>query len=219
MPILAGESGPIIQRCVDDLIRIQSPTGSWFHEYANPFVTATGAMSLNRVGNLVDVSARPRAVSALADAARSLSRVRHRSGTFPYQDETKGKTIPAANIQAAAGRMPLCEAALFVAGKSSAERLEMAINASFQHHQSLNAAYKYDNHTDHWEYGGFFFWFDMRGRKQAIDLLPDSRMKIRYQQQLAAIVISKTEIDGCFVDSHEIGRCYGTAMALMCLEK
>ena len=27
------------------------------------------------------------------------------------------------------------------------------------------------------------------------------------------------EIDGCFVDSHEIGRCYGTAMALLCLAR
>ncbi len=59
----------------------------------------------------------------------------------------------------------------------------------------------------------------MRGRKQAIDLLPESEMKTRFQQQLAKIVLSKSEIDGCFVDSHEIGRCYGTAMALMCLEK
>ena len=24
------------------------------------------------------------------------------------------------------------------------------------------------------------------------------------------------EIDGCFVDSHELGRAYGTAMALLC---
>jgi hypothetical protein len=23
------------------------------------------------------------------------------------------------------------------------------------------------------------------------------------------------ELDGCFVDSHELGRCYGTAMALL----
>jgi hypothetical protein len=25
------------------------------------------------------------------------------------------------------------------------------------------------------------------------------------------------ELDGCFVDSHELGRVYGTAMALLCL--
>jgi len=30
-------------------------------------------------------------------------------------------------------------------------------------------------------------------------------------------VLAIPEIDGCFVDSHEIGRSYGTAMALMCL--
>jgi hypothetical protein len=26
------------------------------------------------------------------------------------------------------------------------------------------------------------------------------------------------EFDGCFVDSHELGRCYGTAMALLCFD-
>ena len=114
--------------------------------------------------------------------------------------------------------MPLCEAALFVRDKSSVERLQTAIEASFKHHGDLDAAYKYDNHTDHWAYGGFFFWFDMRGRKQAIELLPESKIRTRFEQQLVAIVISKSEIDGCYVDSHEIGRCYGTAMALMCLK-
>ena len=211
------ESGPFIERSLKDLVSIQSRSGSWFHEYANPFVTATGVMSLNSVRDVFDVS--PPSVAAFTHAENSLSRQRHRSGTFPYQDRSDDENPAPENVQAAAGRMPLCEAALYVGGRSSVERLEAAVAASFKHHSDLDAAYKYDNHTDHWAYGGFFFWFDMRGRKQAIDLLPESEMKTRFQQQLAKIVLSKSEIDGCFVDSHEIGRCYGTAMALMCLEK
>ncbi|MEZ6095879.1 MAG: hypothetical protein R3C03_16885 [Pirellulaceae bacterium] len=31
------------------------------------------------------------------------------------------------------------------------------------------------------------------------------------------IILQIPEIDGCFVDSHELGRCYGTAMALLSL--
>ena len=27
------------------------------------------------------------------------------------------------------------------------------------------------------------------------------------------------EIDGCFVDSHELGKSYGTAMGLLCLAR
>jgi len=155
----------------------------------------------------------------LGNAVQSLARHRQRSGSFPYKDAVANENLMGTNIEAAAGRMPLCEAALFVGGGSSIERLQRAIATSFQQHQNLDVAYKYDNHTDHWNYGGFFFWFDMRGRKQAIELLPASEVKARFEQQLEAIVISKSEIDGCYVDSHEIGRCYGTAMALMCLKK
>ena len=217
--ISVRESGPIIERCLNDLVKIQSQSGSWFHEYANPFVTATGVMSLNRAGAVFDITASPKAASALTNAVRSLSLQRHRSGTFSYQDKLANQNPKPAKVQAAAGRMPLCEAALFVGGKSSVERLQTAIEASFEHHSNLDLAYKYDNHTDNWAYGGFFFWFDMRGRKQAIELLPKSRIRTRLERQLEAIVISKSEIDGCYVDSHEIGRCYGTAMALMCLKK
>lgn len=213
------ESGPVIERCLNDLVRIQSQSGSWFHEYANPFVTATGVMSLSRASAVFDFTASPTAASALTNAVRSLSRQRHRSGTFPYKDKLANEKPEPPNVQAAAGRMPLCEAALFVGGKSSVERLQTAIEASFKHHPNLDLAYKYDNHTDNFAYGGFFFWFDMRGRKQAIELLPESEIKTRFKQQLEMIVISKSEIDGCYVDSHEIGRCYGTAMALMCLKR
>ncbi len=228
------ESGPVVKRCVEDLVQIQTRTGSWFHEYANPFVTATGVMSLSRAAEVsdlaVDTPARASADtpfstsanSAIINGIRSLARQRHRSGAFPYLDRSLkvvDENSVAPNEQAAAGRMPLCEAAIFVGGNSSDQRLAAAIASSFKHHQNLEVAYKYDDHTDTWDYGGFFFWFDMRGRKQAIELLPKSKIRRKFEQRLEAIVISKSEIDGCYVDSHEIGRCYGTAMALLCLEK
>jgi hypothetical protein len=166
-----------------------------------------------------DLSKSPHAFSALTNAVKSLMLQRQRSGSFPYLDTVAGQKPVPTKLAAAAGRMPLCEAALLVGGKSSVERLNAAIATSFGQHQNLDMAYKYDDHTDHWDYGGFFFWFDMWGRKQAIDLMPKSEAKTSFQQQLERIVISKSEVDGCFVDSHEIGRCYGTAMALMCLEK
>ena len=39
------------------------------------------------------------------------------------------------------------------------------------------------------------------------------------QAKQKGIIMAMPEIDGCFVDSHEIGRCYGTAMALLCLAR
>jgi hypothetical protein len=40
------------------------------------------------------------------------------------------------------------------------------------------------------------------------------RMVIEEQRKQ---IIGLAEIDGAFIDSHEIGRCYGTGMALWCL--
>ena len=66
-------------------------------------------------------------------------------------------------------------------------------------------------------YGGFFFWYDMRGRSEAIRaILGPKREMLAEQQQ--KIIAGLPELDGCFVDSHELGRCYGTAMALLSMD-
>jgi hypothetical protein len=59
----------------------------------------------------------------------------------------------------------------------------------------------------------------MRGRSEAISNLVNGELKSSLQQQQKRIILAMPEIDGCFVDSHEIGRCYGTAMALLCLAR
>lgn len=113
--------------------------------------------------------------------------------------------------------MPLCELALFRFGQSDQERLGAALTAAFEHHHRLEAIRKYDDHADSLGYGGFFFWYDVRARSEAIAAITDDAARARWQAQQDAIVLALPEIDGCFVDSHELGRCYGTAMALLCL--
>ena len=79
------------------------------------------------------------------------------------------------------------------------------------------ASLKYDDHTSRHDYGGFFFWFDVHGRSDAVQALDKVSLRTRYKQELRDLIMKLPEIDGCFVDSHEIGRCYGTAMALLTL--
>ena len=202
-----------IQEAVDALESIQSKRGGWYHEYANPFVTATALLALDdaaRSGASVD---RARIERGLA----SLERDRRDNGAFPYssfQRKRPGRTIP---IAAAAGRMPLCELALFRWDRSKAERLQEAIEQSFANQQYLDSALKYDDHTSNYAYGGFFFWYDMRGRAEAIVRLEPSEQKTRWEEALREQILALPELDGCFVDSHELGRCYGTAMALLSL--
>jgi hypothetical protein len=78
-------------------------------------------------------------------------------------------------------------------------------------------ALKYDDHTSRLSYGGFFFWYDIRGRSEAIARLKDPQQKAGFAKQQRALILSLPELDGCFVDSHELGRVYGTSMALLSL--
>ena len=86
-------------------------------------------------------------------------------------------------------------------------------------HDNLTAALKYDDHTDNMGYGGFFFWYDMRGRCEAISQLTDDAKRKKLNEKQKQLILKLPELDGCFVDSHELGRCYGTAMALLCLAR
>ena len=46
--------------------------------------------------------------------------------------------------------------------------------------------------------------------------LRDAAQRGVWQAQQRKLVLDLPEFDGCFVDSHELGRAYGTAMALLC---
>ena len=209
---------PLLQRAVKDLENIQTKRGSWYHEYPNPFVTATALCALKeaqQAGATVDTAKVAKGVSALKSD-------RFQNGAFPYSSGRRaGGVGTARNIAASAGRMPLCQVGLFYWDQQASDaelKLTKAIKDSFDLHRNLMSALKYDDHTSNLAYGGFFFWYDMRGRCEAIAQLNDAAMKRELFQKQQELILGLVEIDGCFVDSHELGRCYGTAMALLCLK-
>jgi hypothetical protein len=63
-------------------------------------------------------------------------------------------------------------------------------------------------------YGGFFFWYDMQSRAELISQIANEDVRKELAKRQREIMLRLPEVDGCFVDSHELGRCYGTAMAL-----
>ena len=209
-----------IPRVIESLEMIQSRRGNWYHEYSNPFTTATALLALQeaaRDGHSVDAA-------RVKKGAASLAGQRFRNGAFPYMTSKKNKPDnPSRDAKrskriGSAGRMPLCELALFQTGKSDAEKLAAAVAASFEYHAVLAKSYKYDNHTDSVMYGGFFFWYDMRSRCEAIKFVADDSQREKFVAQQRALMMGLPELDGCFVDSHELGRVYGTAMALLCFD-
>lgn len=204
---------PGVRHAIAALVALQPDTGVWFHEYGNPFAIATALQALA----VAKAQGFEVPQQNLDQGVRALAWNRTEQGAFTYGQTREGRT-PRASVDAAAGRMPLCELGLYLHGGSDQARLRAAVEAGLQHHRLLAAVRKYDDHADRLGYGGFFFWFDMLGRSEAIAALadPDARHPLAAQQH--ALVLALPEFDGCFVDSHELGRCYGTAMALLCLD-
>lgn len=204
-----------INQAVQSLESVQGTRGSWYHEYSNSFVTATALVALARakeVGASVDLQVVERGLQSLLSD-------RFANGAFPYSNGRGNRDNRQAegNIPASAGRMPICELALWLWQQSDDPRLQFAVEQSLLHHDKLQVAYKYDNHTSTLSYGGFFFWYDMESRAEAIGHLTDVAWREAAAKQHRQLVLGLPEVDGCFVDSHELGRCYGTAMGLLSL--
>ncbi len=195
----------MIARLVKKLEALQLRSGVWRHEYPAPFTTATVLHALHEAkGAGAEVPA-----GVLARGAQALQSTRGPTGVFAYGYPGTGDAV-----QGGAGRMPFCELALFLWGKSAAGAVTASLETSFRHHDLLERVRKYDDHADGWRNGGFFFWYDQYGRAAAARAVKAAAALDRQR----GIVLAIPEIDGCWVDSHELGRVYGTAMALLTLK-
>ncbi|MBL8898975.1 MAG: hypothetical protein JNM84_15145 [Planctomycetes bacterium] len=196
-----------LREIVQALASSQLDGGGWRHEYPNAFTTGFVLYALQRAG----AQGATFPPEKLASAGEALARVRGESGSWPY-----GFGRPPKQAISSACRAPWCELGLAVAERSDAKRLEQALALAFQHHDALAAVRRYDDHSDEHHHGGFFFWFDMLGRAACATQLTGAP-RTRYLAELEAQIASMREVDGTWIDSPEVGKVYGTAMALICL--
>ncbi len=200
-----------LREACQSLVNIQRKDGAWSHEYPNPFVTAQALVALYRAKELgVTPDGIDETVARGIDALR-----RARTSEVAYTYGMPRGTARAA-VAASVGRAPLGELALHLWGADDAD-LAGSIERSFRDEQPLLNARKYDDHTNVHAYGGFFFWWDLHVRTLAISALEESPQRREWAERQKAQVIALAEIDGAFIDSHELGKSYGTAMALICL--
>lgn len=193
----------------------QLESGGWRHEYPNPMATATVVHALARIKDAKVPTGR----AVMEGAAKALASTRGEDGTFSYGLARRGRrSRPGAQVPASAGRMPLCELGMLLSGASDQKRLRHALDTAFENHRFLEGARKYDNHADRYGNGGFFFWYDMYYRVEAIKNVAEKKARETYRQRMLDLVLSLPEIDGRFIDSHELGASYGTAMGLICLK-
>ena len=204
-----------LQNAVAQLETLQLRTGGWYHEYANSFVSATALTALYDASQADAIVDRNKVKLGLA----RLSSQRFANGAYPYATRPEGGKNEGSSrdLAGAGGRISICELARRRWGEVSDAEFTAAVAKSIDYHNLLAKAYKYDNHTSTLAYGGFFFWYDMQARSEAISLIADQDERLQLATKQRELILNLPEIDGCFVDSHELGRCYGTAMALMSL--
>ncbi|MEE9390888.1 MAG: hypothetical protein V3W41_00105 [Planctomycetota bacterium] len=207
----AKKIGRKIQQITKLVLKLRARNGAWRHEYNAAFTTASVICALKQVQNS-GAKVKP---SVFKLTGVSLAETRSENGGFSYGYSKRG----AKRIEGTAGRMPLCELALVLCEQSDQERLAKAIEVGFAEHARLEAVRKYDDHSDRFGNGGFFYWYDMYGRSLAIDHIEGAPDKKRaWKKKMREIIRSTHEADGAWIDSHEIGKSYGTAMGLITLK-
>lgn len=185
---------------VGELARTQTRNGFWAHEYPNPFCTAAVVEALHQAreaGATVDEA-------LLKNAADGLKKTRGEGGRQAYAD---GRPSSPKN---SAARSAMCELALLRAGEATREDVAAALEAYWANAEHLEKVRVCDFHADQ-ELGGFFFYHGVFHSSEAARAIDGDVGK--FVEQVLAI----PEPDGGFIDSHELGKSYGTAMALLVL--
>ncbi|MEZ6095880.1 MAG: hypothetical protein R3C03_16890 [Pirellulaceae bacterium] len=152
-----------LQHAVEQLEKLQLNNGSWFHEYANAFVTGTALTALHH--------ARLQGATVNSDKVnRGIERLesqRMDNGAYPYATRRPGSRQSGSDqdIAASGGRISVCELARRQWGEIDDSGLVQAVTQSLDHHDVMASALKYDDHTSNYAYGGFFFWYDMQAER------------------------------------------------------
>jgi hypothetical protein len=197
-----------MNRIVAEAAQRQSEPGFWAHEYNNAFCTAVMlwcAREAKLAGATVPDEMVDRGIAALISA-------RYRNGAFAYGGSARSGD---GDLKNASARMPLCEGTLFVHGRSRPEDLDAAFATFWQYIDRIEQVRRNDFHSDG-ELAGFFFFHALFHASESMKVLDEPR-RAAIGERIFTLLQKLPEIDGSFLDDHEIGRSYGTAMALLTL--
>ena len=222
-PALIARMNEVVQ----DAARRQFENGFWAHEYQNAF--ATGAMLWGaHVARGAGADVPPLLIEK---GATALLAARFKNGAFTYggsapqeREENEGpasrpgqrRPRAVGSLKDSSARMPLCEGTLLALGKSDEARLTFAFQTYWEYMGRQEAVRRNDYHSDG-ELAGFFFLYDLFHASETNKLLPAAAREVN-EQKFLALIQRIGEIDGSFVDSHELGKSYATGMALLALK-
>jgi hypothetical protein len=198
---------PTLNRLVQRVAAIQDSQGYWAHEYPNPFITGVVVHALEtarKAGAEVPGPIYRRAAEALLFTRGSGGRQTYRLDGQPPDNEKSSMS-----------RTAICELALQECGKLEMKDVAAGVEAYWKFVDRLEAVRLCDYHSDGRLAGFFYFHAGFHTLEAARALGGPEReaTQKRFRERILAI----PEWDGSFVDSHEIGKSYGTAMALLML--
>ncbi|HEU4338760.1 MAG TPA: hypothetical protein VFS19_01715 [Planctomycetota bacterium] len=196
-----------MNRIVGRLAAIQDQAGFWAHEYPNPFVSASVLQVLQRArraGATVEES-------IFSRGSNALKKTRDDKGRQGYGADRAGSSDSDSS-----GRNAMCEAALLEDKATERKNFETAMDLFWTHLERREAVRVCDFHSDG-QLAGFFFFNNFYHTTEALDLL-EGKARDEGRGRGLAHLARIPEIDGSFIDSHEMGKSYGTAAALLSLK-
>jgi hypothetical protein len=201
---------PRMNRMVQRLYELQDREGYWSHEYPSAFATAAVVRCLvlaKKAGAEVPDS-------LLQRAADAILKTRAEGGRQAYRHE-RGK--PSSSEKNSMGRTASSELALYECGRGSLADVAAGVDTYWKHLARLESVRTCDNHADE-ELAGFFYFNAVFHTLEAARMLEEPA-RGEHLKKFRAQILAIPEWDGSFVDSHELGKSYGTAMALMILNR
>jgi hypothetical protein len=201
----ARKDPAMLGRIVKRVVAMQDPQGFWEHEYPNPFVTGVVVHALSTARQAgADVPG-----PVFRQAADALFSTRGSGGRQTYRLDGQ----PPDNEKSSMSRTAICELALHECGKLDLKDVAAGVEAYWKFVDRLEAVRLCDYHSDG-RLAGFFYFhagFHTLEAARALDGPARESTGRRFRERLLA----DAEWDGSYVDSHEIGKSYGTAMALL----
>jgi hypothetical protein len=178
----------------------------------SPFMTGPTLQALFAArarGHAVNEAIVERAIGAL-EAARTPT------GSFMYSGATGAASREP--VPGSVGRMLVGESTLFLAGRSSIERVRAALDAFIVHWEWLEKRRAKDGtHAPPYGIAPYYFYFAHYHAAAAAALLPEHERR-EYRRRLEAIIMSTRGEDGSWNDRvFPRSAAYGTAMAVLCL--
>lgn len=198
----------LLNRVVARLGAMQDKDGHWPHEYPNPFSTAVVVHALataRKAGATVPDVLFHRASDALLATRGEENRQAYRVGEPPD------------NPKSSMSRTALCQLALHESGRGTLGEVAAGVEGYWNFVDRLEAVRLCDYHSDGRLAGFFYFHAGFHLLEAARALEGETRASTL--RRLRERTLRIPEWDGSFVDSHEIGKSYGTAMALLLLSR